>query len=98
MIHHIALFQWKPGVTPAQEADLGRRLTALKTLIPGILNATFGHQNSPEGLGKGMHVGLSVVFVDAAARDAYLPHPAHLEAVAHLKPVLADLVVLDYDF
>jgi len=98
MIHHIALFQWKPGVTPAREAELGRRLTALKTLIPGILSASFGRQNSPEGLGKGLDVGLAVVFVDASARDAYLPHPAHQAVVDQLKPLLADVVVLDYEF
>jgi quinol monooxygenase YgiN len=98
MIHHIALFQWKPGVSAAQEAQVGRLLTGLKARIPGIVSASFGRQNSPEGLGKGMGVGLAVVFSDAAARDAYLPHPAHQEVVAALKPLLADLVVLDYEF
>jgi hypothetical protein len=98
MIHHIALFAWKPGVTRAQEAAIGAELTGLKARIPGIVSASFGRQNSPEGLGKGMDVGLAVVFTDAAARDAYLPHPAHQEVVARLKPLLADLVVLDYEF
>jgi hypothetical protein len=97
MIMHIALFAWKPGVTMAQEAALGCRLIALRDLVPGILNISFGHQNSPEGLGKDFNAGLSVVFTDAQARDAYLPHPAHQEVVADLLPLLADVVVVDYD-
>jgi hypothetical protein len=98
MIHHLALFAGKPGVSSAQEAAIGAELTGLMARIPGIVSASFGRQNSPEGLGKGMDVGLAVVFTDAAARDAYLPHPAHQQVVAKLKPLLADVVVLDYEF
>ncbi len=98
MIHHLVLLSWKADDTRAQEAAIGAELTGLKARIPGIVSASFGRQNSPEGLGKGMDVGLAVVFSDAAARDAYLPHPAHQEVVARLKPLLADLVVLDYEF
>ena len=98
MIHHIALFKWKPGTTAKQEQEIGAQLLALKGKVPGLISASFGHQNSPEGLGKEFDVGLAVVFSDAAARDAYLPHPAHQAVVAVLRPLLADVIVLDYQF
>jgi hypothetical protein len=98
MIHHLVLFKWKPGTTAQQEAEIGRQLLGLKGKVPGLVSASYGRQNSPEGLGKGFDVGLAVVFSDARARDAYLPHPAHQAAVAVLKPQLEDVIVLDYEF
>lgn len=38
-----------------------------------------------------------MIFVDLAARDAYLPHEKHLAFVAYLKPYLADVPVIDYE-
>ena len=36
-------------------------------------------------------------FDDAAGRDTYLPHPAHLAFVERLKTVLAAVLVIDYE-
>lgn len=98
MIQHNAFFAWKPSITPAIETAAFAALRALKQQIPGIVSLTIGHQNSPEGLGKGFQVGLSVVFTDAAARDGYLKHPAHTKAVETFLPHIADIAVLDYEF
>ena len=98
MIQHNAFFKWQPTITPAVEAAAFAALRALKDQVPGIVSLTIGHQNSPEGLGKGFQVGLSVVFTDAAARDGYLKHPAHTKAVETFLPQVADIVVLDYTF
>lgn len=98
MIQHNVLFKWKPSMTPAIEAAAFNAFRSMAKQIPGIVSVSVGHQNSPEGLGKGYQVGLSVVFTDAAARDAYLPHPAHVAAVAPIKPHIEDVCVLDYAF
>jgi hypothetical protein len=98
MIQHNAFFAWKPTITPAIEQAAFAALRALKQQIPGIVSLTIGHQNSPEGLGKGFQVGLSVVFTDAAARDGYLRHAAHTKAVETFLPHIADIAVLDYEF
>jgi hypothetical protein len=98
MIQHNVLFKWKPSMTPAIEAAAFSAFRSMAKQIPGIVSVSVGHQNSPEGLGKGYQVGLSVVFTDAAARDAYLPHPAHVAAVAPIKPHIEDVCVLDYAF
>jgi Stress responsive A/B Barrel Domain len=96
MIQHNVFFKWKPSMTSALEEKTFVALRALKEQIPGIISATVGKQNSPEGLGQGFTVGLSVQFCDAAARDAYLPHPAHQAAVALCKEHIAEVIVLDY--
>jgi hypothetical protein len=98
MIQHNVFFKWKPSMTPAIEAAGFAAFKAMQRSIPGIVSVSVGHQNSPEGLGKGYQVGLSVVFTDAAARDAYLPHPQHGAAVALVREHIEDVCVLDYQF
>lgn len=76
-------------------------LKRLKDSIPGILAITFGPNVSPEGLGKGFTHGFTVDFTDAAARDAYLPHPEHQKVgqmiVAALDGGLEGLAVVDWE-
>jgi Stress responsive A/B Barrel Domain len=74
MIRHTVLVRFKP------DADAAHILASLKSLqhkIPGIISISAGRDNSPEGLQRGHSHGFTVDFVDAAARDAYLPHPEH---------------------
>jgi hypothetical protein len=98
-VHHMVMFKWKDGTTAEQEAAIATALTGLKDKVPGIVSLTYGKQNSTEGVAKakGYHHGLSVVFANAAARDGYITHAAHVAAVDVLKPSLADVAVLDYD-
>ena len=98
MIQHNVFLKWKASMTPAIEQASFAALLALKEKIPGIVAISIGHQNSPEGLGRGFHVGLSVQFVDAAARDRYLPHPAHTAAVELFKSNVEEVIVVDYAF
>jgi hypothetical protein len=74
MIRHAVLIHFKP------DADVPAIFAALKALqqkIPGIISISAGRDCSPEGLQRGHSHGFTVDFVDAAARDAYLPHPEH---------------------
>jgi hypothetical protein len=88
----------------AKDADVATVATALRGLqqkIPGILSITFGADNSPEGLQKGFTHAFSVDFTDAAARDAYLPHPEHQVVgkmvVAAAEGGLEGLAVVDWE-
>jgi Stress responsive A/B Barrel Domain len=74
VIRHVVLVRFKP------DADISKVFAALKALqgkIDGIIAITAGADSSPEGLQRGNTHGFTVDFVDAAARDAYLPHPEH---------------------
>lgn len=98
MIRHVVLCRFRPDVNV--EAIFAA-LKALQDNIPGILSITAGADNSPEGLQNGFTHGFTVDFVDRAARDAYLPHPAHQivggMVVAGLDGGVAGLAVVDWE-
>ena len=80
-------------------------LKALQGVIPGLLTFSGGKNCSAEGLSKGYTHAFSMVFESLAARDAYLPHPAHEAAKQQLFAVMATpatpedcVAVVDIDF
>lgn len=77
MIHHLVLLRLRRDATKAQIDDVFAQLAGLQKKIPGILSFSGGPYASPEGLNKGFTHGFAMTFTDAAARDAYLPHPEH---------------------
>ncbi len=84
MIRHCVFVKLKADTSAEERAGLTADLAALKDAIPGITAAHFSANVSPEGLGRGYNFGFVMDFVDAAARDAYLPHPAHGKAAGRL--------------
>lgn len=99
MIRHCVFFKFRSGVSPDERAEIYGGLDALVGQIDGLLRADFGPNVSPEGLGQGFSDGFVMDFVDEAARDRYLPHPAHQAAgtklVAALEGGTAGLIVFD---
>jgi hypothetical protein len=87
VIRHVVLLRPAASASPAAVEAALQGVLALKEAIPGILAAQAGANASPEGLGRGFTHGFVVDFADAAARDAYLPHPAHEAAGAALVAV-----------
>lgn len=96
MIDHVVLLRWQPGASEAAKDAAATALAALPSKVPGIVRYTAGVQNSPEGKGHGYDWGFVMTFTDAAARDAYLPHPEHQRVVAEmLAPIVADVLAFD---
>ncbi|MFY7778885.1 MAG: Dabb family protein [Elstera sp.] len=96
-INHVVLFGWTPEATPAQKQACAEALAGLKAVIPGIIAYSSGDQNSPEPPGQGIDFGFVMTFTDAAARDAYLPHPEHQRVIReHIAPILRQVQVFDY--
>lgn len=77
MIRHVVLFKLKSGIAGGSVKEVFAALRNLQTKIPGIISISTGRDNSPEGIQRGHTHGFTVDFETAAARDAYLPHPAH---------------------
>lgn len=98
-VKHIVVFKYKSTATPAQIAEVTSAFKALKGKIPGIVSFEYGMNNSPENLNKGFtHIYL-LTFTNAAARDAYLPHPEHKkfgELLTRLN-VLEEPFVVDFE-
>lgn len=95
-IRHLVLVGFKPEISLPTQQALESGFADLQHHIAGITSFEWGPNNSPEGLAKGLTHVFVLSFVDAAARDAYLPHPAHQAFVEQLKPWLADVLVIDY--
>ena len=97
-VRHIVVFKFKPGSSEAQIKQVTDAFRQLKDKIPGILAFEHGVNNSPEKKNLGFtHVYL-LTFKDAAARDAYLPHPEHKkfgELLGRLG-VFEDVFVVDF--
>ena len=71
------MFKYKPGASPEKIRQITEAFAALKDQIPGILAFEHGVNHSPEKLDQGFTHVYQLTFTNAAARDAYLPHPAH---------------------
>jgi len=97
-VKHIVLVRFKSDANPAKIDELFEKLHELQRLIPGIRDVSSGPNASPEGLNQGYTHAFVLTFDDAAARDAYLPHPSHQAVVALIVPLLESVAVVDYEF
>jgi quinol monooxygenase YgiN len=96
MLRHLVLFRFKDAAPAETVEELAAAFVALRDAVPGVRSIEWGRDESPEGLARGFTHAFLVTFADAAARDTYLPHPAHQAFVARLGPWLDEALVLDY--
>lgn len=96
VVRHVVLLKFKDAASPDQVKAVEEKFRALKARIPQIQDLEWGTNVSPENHAQGFTHCFFLTFKDAAARDAYLPHPAHKEFGASLGPVLDKVLVVDY--
>ena len=95
-VRHVVLFKFKEGTPTEKVKEIEEAFRALPTKIPTIEDFEWGTNISPENASQGLTHCFFLTFKDAAARDAYLPHPAHKEFGALLRPHKEKVVVIDY--
>lgn len=96
VLRHLVLLSFVPSADAAAIAGIDAAFRALPAQIGLIRSFECGTDASPEGLGQGYTHAYVLGFADAAARDAYLIHPAHQAFVARVKPLLDRALVFDY--
>ncbi|WP_131117007.1 Dabb family protein [Lichenihabitans psoromatis] len=100
MLRHIVFAHLRADVPAHEISGILAELAALQQVIPGLLAFSAGPNESPEGLSRDYTHAFTVDFTDAAARDAYLVHPAHQAAGARLVSAVKDgpagLAVVDF--
>ncbi|WP_448953626.1 Dabb family protein [Labrys neptuniae] len=100
MIRHLVLTRLRADLTPEETEALLAAIRGMKAEIPGIVAIEIGSDNSPEGLARGYSHAFTVDFIDAAARDAYLPHPHHAKVgqalLAATQGGIDGILVLDF--
>ena len=97
MLLHVVLIKPKPDVEDEAVDRLSQVLAGLSRQIPGIVGYHWGVNVSPEGIGRGYEYGFVMTFEDAAARDAYLPHPEHAAIRPFMDAVAAEVLVFDIE-
>lgn len=96
LLRHIVLLEFNETATAQDIATVEKAFSTLPTIIKEIRDFEWGLNNSPENLNDGFTHSFLVTFLSEVDRDSYLPHPAHLDFVAILKPHLKKVLVLDY--
>jgi hypothetical protein len=98
MLVHNVYFWLKPELTSAQRAEFRRGVEALAAIKPQVLQLYVGAPAAvPDdpAADKGFTVGLTAVFRDVAAHNAYQTDPAHVAFVAKFKSSWARVLVYD---
>ena len=98
MVRHVVVFKYTPDATEEQIQEITDALRDLQDKIPGIVGFEHGINNSPEGKNQGFTHAYLITFENAAARDAYLPHPDHQAFGETLREsgIFEDVFVVDY--
>ena len=96
-VKHIALLKFKESTSQESIDQVFSDLLDLSENIPGVEDYVSGLNNSPEGLTQGYTHGFVMTFTDAAARDAYLPHPDHEKFKTAALPHVETVVVFDFE-
>ena len=100
MITHLVLLTVRKDVPLRTVERVFGEIGALKSRIAGIESYSWGPYSSPEGMQRGYTHGFCMTFESAAARDDYLPHPAHEKVKARVLNALEGGVAgaLAFDF
>jgi len=96
MLRHVVLFKFKDSSSPAQVKEVEDAFRKLPSQIKEIKSLEWGTNNSPENLAQGFTHAFFVTFENEAAREVYLPHPAHKAFGKVLGPHLDKVLVIDY--
>lgn len=96
MIRHLLLIQFKDSVTSAQIEEVEALFTAIPGKVDGVVSAEWGANDSPEQKNQGYTHAVLMNFADEAGRQNYLPHPEHDALRAVFKPLVKDVIVVDY--
>ena len=95
VLKHVVCFQFKEEVSEEKKVQAIQIFWKLKDQIPQIKKFEGGENISASGLDKGFSHCFILSFENEAARDIYLPHPAHVKVVEENKPLFSDLMVVD---
>lgn len=96
VLRHVVLFKFKDEATPEQIQQIVDEFAKLPSKIDAIVGFEHGTDISVENKSEGLTHGFVVSFRDEKGRDEYLPHPAHVEFVKLVGPLLDKVLVFDY--
>lgn len=93
---HVVLFKFKDSATTEQVKAIEDAFKALPSKIDTIIDFEWGTDVSPEGKADGFTHCFLVTFKNKAGLETYIPHAAHKEFGALLRPQLDKVLVIDF--
>jgi hypothetical protein len=96
VLRHVVLFKFKADATEQQIQEVVDAFGTLPEKIDAIHDFEWGTDVSPEGKAQGFTHCFLVTFRNEQGRDEYLPHAEHQAFVTLVRPVLEDVLVVDY--
>ena len=95
-LHHVVAFKFKPTATKEQIKQVVDAFKDLKKKIKEVHTLKWGTNVSPEKHDKGFTHVFLLTFQTEQDRDAYLVHPDHKAFGEKLKPILDDVLAIDF--
>ena len=96
MIRHVALFKFNDDASAEQIGDLMAALLRLKDDVPAIEHIDWGENFSTRSNGYS-HI-VSMRFANRDTLTDFYDHPVHKRVAATMiKPITADLLLIDYE-
>jgi len=96
MIRHILFITFTDDASPDEINAVRLAFSRIPQLVEGVTRVEWGINDSLEGKNAGFTHCVLMTFSDEAARQRYMPHPAHEALKTIFRPVLQDIVVLDF--
>jgi Tol biopolymer transport system component len=98
MFSHVVIF-WTDPNKPDAPNEVTIAANKYLTSIPGIVNFHIGKMvtSHRDVVDQTYQVALNIQFRNKQAQDEYQDHPQHLEFVKQVKPLLAKLVIYDFE-
>lgn len=96
VLRHVVLLQFKDEVDEERRKQAVQDFLDIKAEIPEIKKIEGGDDVSAGTLNKGFTHSFVLTFESVADREVYLPHPAHVALVNKNKPLLQDLMVMEF--
>jgi len=96
VLRHVVLFAFKADSSPSDIRKIENDFAALPSKVETVYDFEWGTDVSVENLAQGYTHCFVVTFRSEEGRADYLPHPAHQEFGALLKPHLEKVLVVDY--
>jgi len=95
-LKHLVLLKFNDGTSGADIGRIVSEFLSLKNKIPQIQSIEWGTDVSVEKKNQGFTHCFCLSFSGSKERDEYIPHPAHQEFGAILKPLIEKVFVFDY--
>jgi Stress responsive A/B Barrel Domain len=95
-LRHFVAFEFKSTTSAADVDKVIASFRELQKTVPQVQSIESGVNISPEHLNKGLTHAFFVTFANEKDRDIYLTHPEHEKFKVLIKPLVADVLVMDF--